>query len=461
MSPGAQLLAEMERHGLLPSSIIWDGEPHRFPGKGQKRGSSGWYVAFSDRRGAVYGDWREPDVKHHWQAESDEKLTGEKRHAAHQAARAQFEEERKRREEKQKEKQAAAAHECEQIWKGATQSGVRDFPYVARKQLPKAPGARLAKKNGAEFLVVPVFDPESNTLVSLLWIAADGSKKYHPGGRTKGCCFEVGASAFETDKTLYICEGWATAVSVHLTTKCAVVIAFSAGNLKRVTVHFRKKYPEATINVCADNDRYSANGKGKHNPGVTAARAAVKAAREAVPGAKTDIAIPDFESLDGKSTDFDDLRQREGLDAVRRWLNPKLAEKADTRAPLPTGKLHLNGSTAEDLRQAFEHFGIEVQFDLRGQAPQFRLSHPLGDYPLATWITPEDRLEAALQELITTKCVNTKTRKAPGFIRGWQRRVNAIVAERQVDPFEEFLNSIPEWDGKETAPPPAERSFRS
>ena len=444
----------MAGNALHPKTIIWDGEPHRFPGRDRQRGDNGWYVAFPDRRGAVYGDWREAEVKHHWQADGDQVLSREELQSARQVARAQFEAQRRQREEKRKERQSVAATECETIFDTATHPVPRDFGYLARKELPKAPGARLVEKNGDRFIIVPLYDTNANKLQSLQWIAADGTKRYHPGARVKGCCFEVGGESYERSsrKKLYICEGWATAIAIQLATKCAVVIAFSAGNLKRIAVHFRRKYPEATVIICADNDRYSANGKGKHNPGVTAARVALKAAREAVPGAETHIAVPDFESLDGNPTDFDDLRRLEGLQAVRARLEPG-AKEAETRAPPPANKLHLSGSNAEDLRHAFGHFGIGARYDLRGKDVQFRLSEPPGDYAADSWIEPDDRLEAALQERICTGSVNISTRKAPNFIRPWARLVNAIVAEHQVDPFKEYLDSIPPWDGKKRLSP--------
>ena len=449
-------MAHMAKRGLHPKAIIWDGEPHRFPGKDQERGTNGWYVAFPDQAGAVFGDWRESEARSLWKDGDAGELNSEKIDAAHQSALGHFKEQRRRREAMRREKQATVARECQEIWAAAQADIPAGVPYLARKELPATPpGARLIQKTGDQFIIVPMYDPESMKLQSLQWIATDGtSKKNHPGGRAKGCCCPIGENAVNKvrEDTLFICEGWATAVTIHLATSSAVVIAFCAGNFERIVVHYRKKYPKAKIIVCADNDRYKANGKGKHNPGVTAARNALKAARQAVPGANTNIAIPDFESSEGNPTDFDDLRQREGLDAVRTWLDPSRAKEADTRAPFPADKLQLNGSGADDLLQAFTHFGIEARYDLRGQAIQFRLSEPLGVYPAETWIVPDDRLEAALQERVRTGCVNVRTRREPGFVRSWPRLINASVAEHQVDPLMEYFDSVPHWDREERLP---------
>ena len=58
-------MAHLARNGLHPKAIRWDGEPLRFPGRNQQRGDNGRYVAFASARGDVYGDWRDPEDRHH------------------------------------------------------------------------------------------------------------------------------------------------------------------------------------------------------------------------------------------------------------------------------------------------------------------------------------------------------------------------------------------------------------
>ena len=57
------------------------------------------------------------------------------------------------------------------------------------------------------------------------------------------------------------------------------------------------------------------------------------------------VATPELADLDGKPTDFNDLRRSEDLDAVRRWLDPKMAGKAVTEAWEP-----LRRQAADDQR---------------------------------------------------------------------------------------------------------------
>ena len=492
LDPTSSLLAHMANNGFRPKAIQWDGKVHRFPGRDQRGGTNGWYVAFQDQRGAVYGDWREPEVRYHWKAHDTEELSREKVGAARQAARAQFEEDRRRREETSKKKHAAIAKVCQATWKNSEELVSGDFPYLIRKQFEDAPGARVAEKNGNRFLIVPMYDPVSRMIQSLQWIATDGTKKNHLGGRAKGCCGAIDEDAFTKDgnDTLYICEGWATAVTIHLATGCTVVIAFSAGNLKRIVVHYRTKYPDATIIVCADNDRYKANGKGKHNPGVTAARTAVRAAQKAVPGAKTHIAIPDFESLDGKPTDFDDLRTREGMEAVVRWLDPQQSGKAVTgEAPEPKPKPKRwaepepepdaepwpepgtdpeledvpadilfkipGGKTWCGLLQALNMLKVEVRYNLRTGRDEWRSPDPgmtatlHGDIVRPNqWREFNSRSRAKLYNVMADRFVAGK--KDSPFHLGEYRRtdfMNAILTSRQVDPFLTWLHDLPEWDG--------------
>lgn len=71
-----------------------------------------------------------------------------------------------------------------------------------------------------------------------------------------------------TEKVL-ICEGMATAFSLHEETGYRVYMAFTANNLMLVGRIVREKLPDAKIVFCADND---INVKG--NPGRTKATAA-------------------------------------------------------------------------------------------------------------------------------------------------------------------------------------------
>ena len=129
-------------------------------------------------------------------------------------------------------------------------------------------------------------------------------------------------------KRIYIAEGVATAMAVAEAVQDhdmdgSVIAAFNCGNLEQVAKDTRSKAPEAEIIIAGDNDRWT-----KGNPGLAKARAAAAAC-------DGKVAIPGFRSIEGKPTDFDDLRQREGIEAVLLWLDPKRASRAKTEAWQP------------------------------------------------------------------------------------------------------------------------------
>ncbi len=106
-----------------------------------------------------------------------------------------------------------------------------------------------------------------------------------------------------------ITEGYATAASIHQATNYLTVASFSAGNLKPVAENIHSQFPSATVVICADDD-HSTDG----NPGLTQASEAAKAVNGF-------LAIPDFGSArPGWATDFNDLAQLQGAEAVRNCI---------------------------------------------------------------------------------------------------------------------------------------------
>ena len=149
-------------------------------------------------------------------------------------------------------------------------------------------------------LLVPMRDT-SGALHSLQTIAPDGSKRFMGGGRVRGCYHSVGRA----DGAIVVCEGMATAHSVHAATGLAVAAAFSASNLVPVAQALRRKFPVLPIILAADDDHAT-----EGNPGLTSAHAAALA----VGGL---VSIPSFPAgRPRKATDFNDLFLLAGAGAV-------------------------------------------------------------------------------------------------------------------------------------------------
>ena len=175
-------------------------------------------------------------------------------------------------------------------------SPVGDHPYLTAKGVP---GYGL--RQTGDVLLVPLRDV-AGTLHSLQTIDADGCKRFLPGGKVKGCYHSIG----QPDDCIVVCEGFATGASIHAATGQAVACAMNAGNLQTVAQALHAKYPALRILIAADDD-YLTDG----NPGMAAARQAALS----VGGM---VAVPLFDAnRPAKATDFNDLHQAQGLEAVK------------------------------------------------------------------------------------------------------------------------------------------------
>ncbi len=138
---------------------------------------------------------------------------------------------------------------------------------------------------------------------SLQFIDANGSKRFLKDGKKKACYHSIG----KPQTLIYICEGYATGASVYEATGDAVVVALDSGNLMAVAQSIMTKYPDIKLVICADND---------------VNRTGIKKANEAAKLVNAYVVMPDFaESKTDTLTDFNDLHQLKGLDAVKLQLD--------------------------------------------------------------------------------------------------------------------------------------------
>lgn len=280
--------------GLIPPDVIHaDGKLHRFSASGKRGDDTGWCVLhLDDVPAGVFGCWR-LGITETWCGKPDTELTQAEREAHRQRIKAM----QAQREADQAERQQAAATEAAKRWQEA--KPCTQHPYLTTKGV-QAHGVRI---DAAGALIVPMRDT-AGTLHSLQTITPDGEKRFLSGGRVKGCYLAIGKPK---GGKLIVCEGYATGASLHEATGEPVAVAFNAGNLGSVALDLRTKYPALKITVAADDD-YRTDG----NPGITKATAAA----QAVGGC---VAVPDFgANRPDRATDFNDLHQVAGLDAVRR-----------------------------------------------------------------------------------------------------------------------------------------------
>lgn len=267
---------EMCRAGLSTKAVIVpDGKLHRFYVEGDTQGSlNGWYVFYMDGLTAgAFGSWKTGN-KCIWCIKADNNLS----HTERIQFKLRMEEIKSVREAEEIAKRKVARDKAHYIWENLSPAS-DTHPYLVRKKV-RNHGLRINKG----VLVIPMRD-NVGQLHSLQFIDAAGNKRFLSGGRKKGCYFAIGTPL----DMLCICEGYATASSIHDATGFAVAAAFDAGNLKSVALALRSKFPKIEITLCADNDADSPVNIGLNK------------AREAAIAVSASLAIPPI------TGDFNDL----------------------------------------------------------------------------------------------------------------------------------------------------------
>ena len=249
-----------------------------------------------------------------WQSVPAESLTQEQRERLEQERAEVDAAYRQRRAERQREAAAKAA----QMWQAATPIHGADHPYLAKKGVPGLGAVRLLK----DTLLVPLFEVKSGELCSLIRILPDGTKYNLEGGKKAGCACLIGPEPTAGCR-VWVCEGIATGLSLHLATGDPVYSGGDAGNLAPVALGLHGRLSTARIWIGGDNDQAGRQGAQK--------------ALNAVPGARAvfpDVPLP-------AGTDWNDLHAAASLEAVKAQL------QAATTAPVEPEPLRREPPPAE------------------------------------------------------------------------------------------------------------------
>ncbi|TKV13238.1 bifunctional DNA primase/helicase [Citrobacter sp. wls619] len=336
--------------------IVADGTLHRYHVEGDARGSrNAWAILhFDEKPAGMFGcNKRHGDHKFQWQSfqQTEAMSLEEKKAYAERVAR-----ERAEKDAAARAKHEAAAAAANTLW-DACLDAKDDHPYLLSKGV-KPHGLRVGKweKVNADTgevrhisdnaLLVPICDRTRKIhslqaiFPSKLKSMGDRNKDYFLDGAKRGLFHTIGSKPLlhNGDPVYVLAEGYATGASIHECTGHLVLVCFDAGNLVAVaqTIHDRMKAlgKRAVIVVAADNDRWTT--KPVENPGFHFAEKAAKA----VSGV---LVVPEFQTLDGEPTDFNDLFMREGAQVVRDAfelaLNPPVVEaEPEPVAELPVEK---------------------------------------------------------------------------------------------------------------------------
>lgn len=219
-----------------------DGNFHRFASDSGKNGKDGFYILHSD--GDVYfgtyGSWRTGETFNYC---SRKNLSFQQRRNIDLTMK------RNREQVEWEQRQNIKAAQVE--WE--SYDIATEHPYLTRKGIDNQDCIAKVTPDGKQ-LVLPVYqyaEDGSYQIVSIQKISATGKKDFKPGCPTKG-----GFMGIPGNGQTFICEGFATGVSIHKATGAEVVIAFNCGNLPRVVEFFKASKPI----VVADND---ASGAGE------------------------------------------------------------------------------------------------------------------------------------------------------------------------------------------------------
>jgi putative DNA primase/helicase len=302
---------ELNKSGFHPASIEADGKIHRFKKDRDDKGKSAWYLCFQNHSDkgevfyvAVWEDWRDQLGEQFKFISSFTQTRNDRAKIEAQWAEAQ----RKRLKEQERqweETSRAAAADWESF------SDCADHPYLTEKKIPEAYGCKSIFDPIAEAraLIVPVRDVDGKMWGYQKLIKSGPMGKFFLFGTKKTGNYFVLGGSIENEDIVYICEGFATAASVHQALNRPVVVAFDSGNLEPVAKNIRKKWRDKRFVICGDDDQFTESGNAGRDKGEATAKAVLGKA-----------VFPVFKENSERWTDFNDLHLAEGIDAVKNQI---------------------------------------------------------------------------------------------------------------------------------------------
>ncbi|MHB1221275.1 MAG: phage/plasmid primase, P4 family [Gammaproteobacteria bacterium] len=282
---------ELIYHG----EILADGNLHRITVERDRNKKNSWYILHKNHiHSGAYGCWKR-GIKKSWCSKQKSEMTQEEwsNHAtlAKAANKKPIEVRAKLWEE--------AKNRAGKIWQSAEET--QSHYYLSKKHIDPS---NLRASNGR--LIIPIYNFDG-VICSLQFITPNGEKRFLRNGSLAGTFHLIG----QITKTIYIAEGYATAFTIYTATHCGVFTAFNAGNLKKVALLVKQKYPHNKIIIIGDNDAYSVENIGE------------KKSNEAASAINSRAILPNFNGLntDKNPTDFNDLMIITSIGEVRKQLS--------------------------------------------------------------------------------------------------------------------------------------------
>lgn len=300
--PESEFLDVLTQAGLVVKGMpVMNGQRQRVSTTDDKSGKkSGVYCGFLDRRpGGWFINYHRADNAKdvtNWVSSGGEADPVARIHI--RAAAKQAQEDAARDRAAKYAKRTLAAKEIYDRLPAADPS----HPYLVRKGITPTPEIRQTR-NGA--LVVPFFDAQGN-FKTLQYIPEAGEKLLFKDAPKQGHFLVVGG-ALKSGQPIQYAEGYATARSLNMATGRPVVMTIDAGNMVAVAQILHQLFPTSQHLFMADFDHAKDVNKGL----LMASEAA-----ELVGGQVLYPTFTEAEIAQG-ITDFNDLHQSRGLEAVR------------------------------------------------------------------------------------------------------------------------------------------------
>jgi phage/plasmid primase-like uncharacterized protein len=230
------------------------------------------------------------------------------------------------------ERYAKAAQEAAEFWASCSRINGHSHPYLDRKGIaPHGTRYGSGKRFGlgdSECVIVPLSDSEGNA-VSLQAIREDGERRFWPGSTHAGTHLLIGKD--DGARPVVLCEGFATACSIHDATGHLVVMCVTSANMVPVSRWAAHKWPGRQFYVAGDDDWHLPL---RDPPQPNAGR---EAAETAARNLGAPVVMPNMHGLatDG-GDDFNDMLLEFGGEEVR-----VLFKVSDS---------HLNAADADDAK---------------------------------------------------------------------------------------------------------------
>ncbi|HMZ82182.1 MAG TPA: toprim domain-containing protein, partial [Acidobacteriota bacterium] len=244
--------------------------------------------------------------------------------------------------------------------------------YLDRKAVGDVARGLDCIRYGAGFILVRIIDA-AGVLRGFQKIFDDGSKRFTAGLKKKSSFVILGGSLAQSGP-VYIVQGLATGLSIRKAIGASVICALDAFNLEPVVKSLRKAARGLKIIIAADNDHTKAQNLNPQT-GLPIGNTGLRKAHRTALKYRCLVASPGFRP-DDPGTDFNDLQQAYGLNAVRDDLdmasrpNPALAYQGERESQIARKakafsrckliRMESQYLSAESLRGAFERPDVKT-----------------------------------------------------------------------------------------------------